>query len=1183
MYWEQQRQQELKEREELKQQEKLEREEKKYREMLQKSFPARKAEEISKNKNKTTKEKKPARGGTENQQKAEKRSDSWLPVIKVASLERVALRQNDRTPAYPDDVKTRLEKFGKALVEESSREGSRKEKKSKKHKRRSVDEKSERVDDERPRQEAGEEKPLHEAQEEKLAQIAHRAEERRQAADEKEAEEKGRARRSQEEKEPELSSETCKSAQGGSISRQAEARDRKRSSGFDPDAPVIKNESSDSDFGGTKKGGKKTDPLMQKREGKKSRHGSVDEDLQGRGDARRSTRKESAATGKENRHQLEEDRTQNEPADDSLKDTTANPTQRTEGDKNGAGDEQSINQVSSEKTPGLGNSEKNSVESFSSGEKDFEKVRHPSYLNFDQEFADAHTQDQEACVLPQEERSGAGVPQEERRATGKGEKKGKGKRISEHSEAPQDEAAPRDEAPRDKHMFLDSYEDDSQHSHLDEAPVDAADRRVDSSRDEPNDRGERSCGRARRNDDSRAHERDPQLQRRKRESRQPKHRKDSRQYHKRKRGESRRAKKDSRSRRHGRDARRGGAHGHGTPSGRREKPDKVRPRCSRAPERRSHARRMEAAQREDSRAKSKRSEKKKKKNKSQRRVSSRSSQMKELKYATESNAGKRDSKQPPRASADWSTVPRSSTGLPRKQKAPKIKSSFTSVGPAATAPGSELTRTKSNPPAPAQDCSQVDCSRQEQVDCSRQEPAQDATRRQERRSDSRSPVQANANGQVCDSRYEQERDNKKSSKPKSSQRGRRDSRLARDAPSKAEKRADSRGRHERAEPGDGDRNGADRGNTNRWNDQSYADNSWNGWRNDWHDSRRWKNEQHRNNYSRDSRSGNAERCHYNNNGENYTRKNGSSSNAYVEENRHHSNRQDSRGANVSSNNYYSNNKNHQDDHGYGHGGDNDSARQYSNGRNKKDEGRALEGPAARYVEHAKSKGSCSPCMYEDAGAELLAGLDHEALDCTKTLLTIAGQPECMNMRNFELENVEFSLFSIDEKFDTGTLEEFEKDAARVEFARTPSSDDLVLAGFENSGLSNFLEKGLNGAGFERPLPIQKYAVPYALKGYDVVGVAKTGSGKTLAFVLPAMEHLYLNKNSRAMVMAPTRELADQIHTEAARFGRSYRMVYGAESENQVILITHAHFPARYCICTYAPYMTCLRKFFIAFQ
>jgi ATP-dependent RNA helicase RhlE len=85
---------------------------------------------------------------------------------------------------------------------------------------------------------------------------------------------------------------------------------------------------------------------------------------------------------------------------------------------------------------------------------------------------------------------------------------------------------------------------------------------------------------------------------------------------------------------------------------------------------------------------------------------------------------------------------------------------------------------------------------------------------------------------------------------------------------------------------------------------------------------------------------------------------------------------------------------------------------------------------------------------------------------------------------------------------------------------------------------------LERAGFEQPTPIQARAIPPALAGKDVIGTAATGTGKTAAFLLPIIERLTGKTGTRALVLAPTRELALQIGEELERFGRG-RHVRGA--------------------------------------
>jgi ATP-dependent RNA helicase RhlE len=89
--------------------------------------------------------------------------------------------------------------------------------------------------------------------------------------------------------------------------------------------------------------------------------------------------------------------------------------------------------------------------------------------------------------------------------------------------------------------------------------------------------------------------------------------------------------------------------------------------------------------------------------------------------------------------------------------------------------------------------------------------------------------------------------------------------------------------------------------------------------------------------------------------------------------------------------------------------------------------------------------------------------------------------------------------------------------------------------FASFGLSAPLLRALEGQGLAAPTPIQTQAIPEALKGRDVMGLAQTGSGKTAAFGLPMLDALLKEgrkaspKQVRGLVLAPTRELARQIH------------------------------------------------------
>jgi ATP-dependent RNA helicase RhlE len=93
--------------------------------------------------------------------------------------------------------------------------------------------------------------------------------------------------------------------------------------------------------------------------------------------------------------------------------------------------------------------------------------------------------------------------------------------------------------------------------------------------------------------------------------------------------------------------------------------------------------------------------------------------------------------------------------------------------------------------------------------------------------------------------------------------------------------------------------------------------------------------------------------------------------------------------------------------------------------------------------------------------------------------------------------------------------------------------------FDMLGLAPALNAALTRAGFDQPTPIQAQAIPLAMQGHDILGLAQTGTGKTLAFGLPLVQHLLAQtgrpapRSVKALILAPTRELVNQI-AEALR-------------------------------------------------
>ncbi|WP_396616387.1 ATP-dependent RNA helicase RhlB [Lysobacter soli] len=119
-----------------------------------------------------------------------------------------------------------------------------------------------------------------------------------------------------------------------------------------------------------------------------------------------------------------------------------------------------------------------------------------------------------------------------------------------------------------------------------------------------------------------------------------------------------------------------------------------------------------------------------------------------------------------------------------------------------------------------------------------------------------------------------------------------------------------------------------------------------------------------------------------------------------------------------------------------------------------------------------------------------------------------------------------------------------------------SDKPLTDVSFSSFDLHPSLLAGLEAAGFTRCTPIQALTLPIALQGRDVAGQAQTGTGKTLAFLVAVMNRLLTRpalaerkpEDPRALILAPTRELAIQIHKDAVKFGSDlglkFALVYG---------------------------------------
>ncbi|NCO18040.1 ATP-dependent RNA helicase [Candidatus Pacearchaeota archaeon CG1_02_30_18] len=110
--------------------------------------------------------------------------------------------------------------------------------------------------------------------------------------------------------------------------------------------------------------------------------------------------------------------------------------------------------------------------------------------------------------------------------------------------------------------------------------------------------------------------------------------------------------------------------------------------------------------------------------------------------------------------------------------------------------------------------------------------------------------------------------------------------------------------------------------------------------------------------------------------------------------------------------------------------------------------------------------------------------------------------------------------------------------------------------FTKLGLSKELTDVLKQLGFKEPSEIQEKAIPLALAGKDIIGGSETGSGKTLAFASAIIENLKPSKEIQALILTPTRELAEQVATSIRNFGKNKKLnvlaIYGGVNiESQI--------------------------------
>jgi superfamily II DNA/RNA helicase len=116
--------------------------------------------------------------------------------------------------------------------------------------------------------------------------------------------------------------------------------------------------------------------------------------------------------------------------------------------------------------------------------------------------------------------------------------------------------------------------------------------------------------------------------------------------------------------------------------------------------------------------------------------------------------------------------------------------------------------------------------------------------------------------------------------------------------------------------------------------------------------------------------------------------------------------------------------------------------------------------------------------------------------------------------------------------------------ASIPASDAPVAEYVAKNKFNDFAISERLKENIAAKGYKTPTPIQDQAIPAALEGRDVIGMANTGTGKTAAFLIPLIEKVTRDRNKKVLIFAPTRELASQIRTELISYSQGLN-VYAA--------------------------------------
>ncbi len=126
------------------------------------------------------------------------------------------------------------------------------------------------------------------------------------------------------------------------------------------------------------------------------------------------------------------------------------------------------------------------------------------------------------------------------------------------------------------------------------------------------------------------------------------------------------------------------------------------------------------------------------------------------------------------------------------------------------------------------------------------------------------------------------------------------------------------------------------------------------------------------------------------------------------------------------------------------------------------------------------------------------------------------------------------------KLEGADINIFIKKAAPV----SESTQQTSSQNFSDFKLSDYLKVNIQNKGYKIPTPIQIQSIPAILEGRDLIGLANTGTGKTAAFLIPIIDKIFKDRNQKAFIITPTRELAVQINEELKSFSQNMSLYSG---------------------------------------